>query len=107
MTETFRFVKNNNAYSVSNTGKIKSNKNNHILAVTITNGYHRLGLSKNKKRKNWKVCRLVAEAFVHNDDPINKTFVNHIDGDKLNDNATNLEFVTPSENNHHANRTNF
>ena len=44
------------------------------------------------------IHRMVASAFVHNDDPATKTCVDHIDGDKHNNHYTNLEWVTRSEN---------
>ena len=102
-------------YQVSNLGRVKS------LDRTITRsdgvkikikgkirtfskshkGYLYLSLTDvNKKRKTFKVHRLVAMAFVQN--PDNKPQVNHIDGNKLNNKAENLEWVTNSENQLHA-----
>lgn len=52
---------------------------------------YEIHLKKNNKRKCFKIHRLVAEAFIENDDPINKTTVNHIDGDRSNNRVDNLE----------------
>jgi hypothetical protein len=59
-------------------------------------------LRKNNKRKCFKIHRLVAEAFLENDDPTNKTTVNHIDGNRKNNRVDNLEWATYSENEKHA-----
>lgn len=48
------------------------------------------------------VHRLVALQFIPNPDPARKLYVNHIDGDKNNCAASNLEWVTAWENDHHA-----
>jgi hypothetical protein len=46
------------------------------------------------------VHRLVACAFIEN--PLNKSSVNHKNGDKLDNSINNLEWVTVRENNDHA-----
>lgn len=67
---------------------------------TKKNGYKTVDLSQNKKVKTVLVHRLVAEAFVPN--PDNKYFVNHIDSNRSNNKAINLEWVTSSENRKHG-----
>jgi hypothetical protein len=47
------------------------------------------------------VHRLVAIHFIENNDVEHKTFVNHRDGNKLNNDVNNLEWVSPRENNLH------
>ena len=64
-------------------------------------GYKRVSLSKNGIIKTISVHRLVATTFVDGD---SKLTVNHIDGNKLNNHFSNLEFITRSENTKHAHR---
>lgn len=63
---------------------------------------YRVNLSNEKGHKQFKVHRLIAQAFIPN--PLNKPQVNHIDNNPLNNRASNLEWVTNLENCHHAMR---
>ena len=87
-------------YIVSNTGKIRREGSDRGLSVRDRKGYLSVDLYENSKRKTERVHRLVAEAFVPN--PDNKPYVNHKDGNKHNNNASNLEWVTSKENCRHA-----
>lgn len=93
-------------YMVSNLGRIKSlprngtRKNGSILKPAIRGNYLFVRLTGNRLDKKCSVHRLVAEAFIPN--PSNKPLVNHKDGNKLNNNANNLEWCTQSENMIHA-----
>lgn len=71
--------------------------------ITHTNGYQAVSyMNRANKEKIAYVHRLVAQAFVPN--PNQKPQVNHIDGNKDNNAADNLEWVTPKENTNHAYR---
>lgn len=83
-----------NNYFVSNYGRIK--KNGEIRKLT-PNAYGYIKIIINKK--SYSVHRLVALAFISNIK--NKEFVNHIDGNKTNNNLKNLEWNTCLENNIH------
>lgn len=63
-------------------------------------GYMNVSLYKDGKQRQYKVHRLIAQAFILN--PQNKEQVNHIDGDKTHNVVWNLEWVTSKENNVHA-----
>ena len=107
MTEIWRSIKDYPGYEVSNLGRVRSFNFNRVRIKTLIThkptGYITVYLYKHNKIKNAKVHRLVAQAFIPNSE--NKPQVNHIDGDKTNNKADNLEWCTPSENQRHANRT--
>lgn len=63
-------------------------------------GYMRVGLRDGKRQVSFLVHRLVAIAYV--DGFMDGLVVNHKDGDKKNNHYSNLEWVTPSDNNKHA-----
>ena len=88
-------------YQVSDCGNVRNVKTGKNKKAGITPyGYKRVVLYANGKRKWFQVHRLVADAFIPNED--GKREVNHIDGNKLNNNAANLEWATSSENHLHA-----
>lgn len=90
-------------YQVSNMGRVKSlgnggsNSKERILKAEKNHCYLRVSLSKEGKKKHYRVHRLVATAFIPNLD--NLPQVNHIDENKTNNCAINLEWCS-SEYNH-------
>lgn len=94
------------SYQISNLGRVRTLTrkitNNHVLQGQIVNpilqhsGYLHVGLWKGGKCSQRRVHRLVAEAFV--DNPENKPTVNHLNEDKTDNRACNLEWATYREN---------
>lgn len=95
-------------YQVSSEGRVKSLKRKgrrkeRILKHQIDrNGYLRLNLCAGGKSRLFFVHRLVCQAFHEN--PDNNPRVNHIDENKTNNAASNLEWCTYEENNNHGTR---
>ena len=97
-------------YQVSNVGEIKSLRGwngrgyvhrEKILSKTMTTtGYYKVELTKDGIRKSLKVHRLVAYAFIPRTE--GKPYINHKDGNPLNNVVDNLEWCTQKENVNHA-----
>lgn len=99
--ETWRTIDDNSNYLVSDTGRIRRRGSASDKYASVNpRGYLNVDLYQNGKRSKRRVHRLVAEAFIPN--PDNKPEINHIDGNKLNNRADNLEWVTKKENCRHA-----
>lgn len=94
-------------YEVSNTGKVRSldykntGKIKELTQIKDRYGYLVVTLRLNGKTKQVKIHRLVAIAFIPNNDKT-KTQVNHIDENKENNHVSNLEWVTHGENIQHG-----
>lgn len=102
MNEIWKPINGYEDYLVSNMGRVRSvnpynNAKPHLLSIIDNgNGYLYVSLRKQRERKNFYVHRLVAEAFCERPDGCN--YIDHIDHDRANNKATNLEWVTQKEN---------
>lgn len=96
-------------YQVSNLGRVRSlnyKMTGRVQVLKLTNrgrGYLCVALCKDGNKKMFSVHRLVAEAFIPN--PDNLPQVNHINEDKTDNRASNLEWCSAMENSNHGTRT--
>lgn len=92
-----------NYFSVTPLGEVFSHRTKKFIKFQECNGYFCFTTRLNGRRSKaitLKVHRLVAGTFIPN--PKNLPFVNHKDGNKLNNELSNLEWVTHKENVRHA-----
>lgn len=105
MTEQWKPIDGFEHYSISSHGQVcreisKGRKERKILKqYTDRKGYKYVCLSKNSNVSTVRIHRLVSAAFVAGDLSLT---VNHIDLDKTNNRADNLELITRTENTKHA-----
>lgn len=112
--EIWKRIEEFNNYEVSNYGRVRrvrccivygngivTNYKEKILKQEVNRvNYLRVTFSQNNIQKRFQVHRLVAKYFIEN--PENKPCVNHIDGNGMNNNLSNLEWCTYSENERHS-----
>lgn len=98
--EIFKIVPDFKNYEVSQYGNVRNIKNrNYITWIVDRRGYYTVKISDdNENKRNIPLHRVIAWAWIFNDDPENKTEVDHIDGNKQNNDLSNLEWVSPKEN---------
>lgn len=98
----WKTINNFSNYEISKNGEVRNKNTKKVLKGRPSkSGYLQVSIKNDttKKFTNKYTHRLVAEAFLDNSE--NKKEVNHIDGNKFNNTLSNLEWVTPSENQKH------
>lgn len=108
MKEIWKPIKDFPDYKISNLGRVKTLKRRTQQLMTQMvkpNKYLCINLMRECKMYQFTIHRLVALTFIPN--PNNLPCVNHIDGDRQNNNVTNLEWVSSRRNvtHYHENNT--
>lgn len=100
--EEFRDIRDFENYQVSNLGRIYSKKRRTCIKVKrlAGRGYYQVRLSKDGKYYYKNLHRLIAETFIPN--PNNLRTVNHINGNKLDNRLSNLEWADDCRQQHEA-----
>ena len=94
--EIWKDIDGCNTHQVSNKGRIYVKITNQIIYGHLAHGYRYINiLDTNGRRHHYAVHRLVALAFIPN--PENKSQVDHIDSNPLNNDASNLRWVNQAE----------
>ena len=89
-------VKSLNKSIIRNNGRRQTFKEKTLKKGLSSNGYYSVSLTKNGKGKTFNIHKLVATAFIENKN--NDKCINHIDGNKRNNNVTNLEWCSYGHN---------
>lgn len=110
MEEIWKEVKNYEMYQVSNFGNVKSMERQswngksfytqpeRILKPSSDGVYLKVSLCKNNKSKSIRVHQLVAQEFLNKPNIVGRIEVDHIDGNKFNNNLYNLQYLSQRDN---------
>ena len=97
-------ITNYENYFITEQGEAYNKERKLIKQRISTNGYKRFNVRKGSEKYEKPITlythRVVAEHFISNTE--NKPCINHIDGDKQNNNVNNLEWCTHKENTKHS-----
>ena len=83
-------------YLIHPDGRVENKKTGRILKPYDNNGYNTVTLRNHSKRKLYRIHRLIAIHYIPN--PNNYQFIDHKDGNKLNNNIDNLRWVNAIQN---------
>ena len=91
-------------YLINENGEVLNTVTDKLIVGDVNNGgYYRVTLYSKNGHKRFFMHRLVAMMFIPN--PLDLKEVNHIDGNKANNSASNLEWCSRRDNELHARRT--
>ena len=84
-------------YEINTLGQVKRKLNNKILSQSLSSkGYYQINIANKSRRTH----RLLAITFI--DNPLNLETVNHINGNKLDNQLSNLEWMSRADNIRHS-----
>lgn len=92
-------------YYISNYGRLINLTHNYVLQPQVKRGYKKFCITYKNKDRYLLLHRLLAKGFIPQNNQ-SRDYINHRDGNKLNNNLLNLEWCTIEENNTHAHKNN-